>query len=404
MKPSCKGIGLLLLFVLGIFAPAGAQTVFDIGGPGERFDRYVVELPLGGYHHHNQMLYPARGFRYSGSYSLVYLVNILPGEYSVVLSYPVGTLNLAPAVSIFDRWPYASQARRFDLPMGPTVRTMPKKIEYRWHVGISPKSTSTLLYISVEVPAGGYGSTAFPHSLSIMTPPSMSANTLDRGVTFLTGPTELVLTSQQGAVSYVVERPDQAFDATALPVLPIPGDLVKNGSFKDGLNSWLPHRDRIASQDVTSFSLHDNALKITGSSGKGREGVMQKIGADVKGMATLILRADIKVTEQTLGGTGLNGSDAPIAIAIGYRDAAGKEVSKDLLFWKGFYALSPEEPNKAKAGQKVPKGSWYRCIFDLMQLDPKPATILFISLEGSGWPAREGWIREVHLIKSGGEK
>jgi hypothetical protein len=38
-----------------------------------------------------------------------------------------------------------------------------------------------------------------------------------------------------------------------------------------------------------------------------------------------------------------------------------------------------------------------------MQLDPKPKSIKFISLEGSGWPEREGWVREVHLIK-GGEK
>jgi hypothetical protein len=39
-----------------------------------------------------------------------------------------------------------------------------------------------------------------------------------------------------------------------------------------------------------------------------------------------------------------------------------------------------------------------------MQLEPKPATILFVSLEGSGWPSREGWVRDVHLIKSGVER
>jgi len=404
LKPSLSGIGLLLLFILTLCSPAGAQTVFDIGGPGERYDRCVVELPLGGHHRRDRELYPARGFRYSGSYSLVYLVNVLPGDYSVVLSYPATTASLSPAVSIFDRWPHDAQARRFDLPMGPTVRTKPKKIEYRWHVGVSPKSTSTLLYISVEVPAGGYGSSVFPHSVSIISPPSMPMNTLEKGVTFLTGPMDLVLASGQGTVSYVVEKPEQAFDTTVLPVLPIPGDIVKNGSFRDGLNSWLPHRGRTVSQDVTSFALQDKALRITGTSGKVREGVMQKINADVSGAASLFLRADVKVTEQTLGGTGPEGIDAPIAIAVGYRDSSGKEARKDLLFWKGFYALSPEEPNKTASGQKVPKGAWYRYIFDLMQLDPKPATILFISLEGSGWPAREGWISEVHLIKSGGDK
>jgi hypothetical protein len=130
---------------------------------------------------------------------------------------------------------------------------------------------------------------------------------------------------------------------------------------------------------------------------------MQILQANVTDAASVILMADVQVREQTQGGLGPEGRDAPIAIAVGYRDASGKEEIRKSIFWKGFYALASEDPNKDSEGQKVLRGQWYRTIFDLMQLEPKPATILFISLEGSGWPDREGWIRDVHLIKSGGK-
>lgn len=380
-----------LLAVLGICAPAGAQTLFDIGMSP---DRHVYELRVGGGRHHAQ--YPAavgRGFHYPNSASLIYLVNVFPGVYSLGLSFPAGDINYKPAVSLFDRWPYDSAARRYDLPMGPMAPAGGRKIEYLWSLGISPASTSTLLYIAVEVP-GTAGAHPFPHEIYI-TAPQSPLYTMERGITFLSGPSDLVLESDRGAVAYVVDT--SAFDPDALPPLPIPGDLVENGSFRDGLNHWTPCRERAPAEKVESFALKERTLQIKGTEKDVREGVMQKMSVDVSKTAALILRADVMVVEQTQGGLGPAGRNAPIAIAVGYKDASGK----DGLFWKGFYSLAPDDPAQNKDGQKVPKGKWYRCLFDLMQLDPKPAEVLFIALEGSGWPVREGWVREVHLIKSG---
>jgi hypothetical protein len=389
----------ILLLTLACSLSVKAQTVFDVGSNGEN---RVIELPMDVIHTNNtQSYYVHRGFHYNGGYSVTYLINVLPGEYTLDLSYRSIDINRRVVVSLFDRWPYDPLARSFDLPMGPTVRTMPKKIEYRWSIGVSPLSTSTMLYIVVEVPSAGFGFDPFPHSLFIMSPASNPFSSMVPGVTFLTGPTDLVLTNGQATVSYVVEQPESANSDKPMPVPPIPGDLVRNGWFRDGLNYWNPHRNYTISNEVQSFSLQDQSLKLSGSSKRDHEGVLQKIDADVTGCTSLILSADVRVTKQAMGGTGPEGKDAPVAISIGYEDTASTNNLKDTIFWKGFYTLEPQQPNKAVNGQKVPEGAWYRYIFDLMQLEPKPKVIRFISLEGSGWPEREGWVREVHLIKTG---
>ena len=401
MLPGRSRFGASLLVLICLCAPAGAQTVFDIGPSG---DRHVHELPVGaGHPHHQPPSDSGKGFHYANSYSWIYLFNAFPGAYSLDFSYPTGDLNLKPMISIFDRWPHDPDAKRFDLPMGPVVTTDRRKIEYRWSIGISPASTSTLLYIVAEIPAGINRSKSFSHDIYITGPPSSPMFAKEKGITFLEGPTNLLLTSNQAPVSNATDKIEQTFDANALPPLPIPGDLVRNGSFRDGLNHWTPHRDRIAADNVRSFSLSGGILKIRASQGTSREGVMQNVHEDVTGASSLILMADVMVKEQTQGGLGSDGRDAPIAIAVAYKVASGKQDTGKPVFWKGFYALPSEDPDKDSGGQKVPGGEWHRILFDLMQLDPKPATILFVSLEGSGWPAREGWIRDVHLIKSGGK-
>jgi len=387
--------------VICFFTPAGAQTVFDVGPP---HNRHVYVLPFGaGHPPHNRPAVEGPGFRYASSYSLIYLFNAVPGAYSLVFSYPAGDVNLKPMISLFDRWPYDPLAKRYDLPMGPIITTNRKKIEYRWNMGISPASTGSLLYIAVEVPTGAHGSNIFPHDIYITGPPSSPMFTREDGITFLSGPNNLVLANGRESVSYAVDKTEPPFDANALPAIPIPGDLVRNGSFRNGLNHWAPHRDRTAAENVQSISLADRILKIKASQGNTREGVMQDIHEDVTGASSLLLMADVLVKEQTRGGLGPDGRDAPIAIAVAYKVASGKEDTRKLFFWKGFYALPSEDLEKDSGGQMVPGGQWYRTTFDLMQLEPKPATILFVSLEGSGWPAREGWIRDVHLIKSGGK-
>jgi len=382
-------LGAFLLAVACICAPAGAQTVFDVApGPPRPSHRAGA----------------GRDYPYSSGYQRTYLFNVLPGAVSLVLSYPAGDFHLNPRVSVFDRWPYDPGANRYDLPMGPAAPADRRRIEFRWSMDISPASTSTLLYVSVEVPPGAGVPGPFPIEVFVTGPSPSPMFSMEKGITHLTGPSGLVLGGGQAPAALAADRAAQPFDAKSLPPVVVPGDLVRNGSFGDGLNHWTPHRDRVAADNVASVSLSDGILRLAASRDDAREGVMQKLHADVTGASSLLLMAEVMVKEQTQGGLGPEGRDAPVAIAVGYRSQSGGGETGGRVFWKGFYALDPENPGKETAGRKVSKGRWYRSVVDLMQLDPKPATILFLSLEGSGWPAREGWIRDVHLIQSGGNR
>ena len=392
---------ILAFIILGSVQAKNLITTQSIQhfGEGRCRELYVNDIPdFGKIPCEDTLL--SRGFHFPSGYSALYLAEVMPGrEYTLGFSCPAE--NQKVAVSLFDRWPYAPGAKRVDLPAGPAVRTNYRMMEYLWRVSISPRSTSTLLYIVIEIGPLDRTITSMPYAVFITTPPTRPLSIMGRGITFLQGPRNFVLVSERALVSYVVERPRPILDPSVLPILPIPGDIIKNGWFKDGLNHWHPHRNYEVSQDVDSFSLHQEGLRIWSSSTREKEGILQIIDTDVMDAEVVILRADVRLTKQTLGGTGPDGGEAPVAIAICYEDVEGVDHCNDNAFWMGFYSLEPEEPNRSTNGQKVPEGLWYRYLVDLGQLDPRPKTIKYVSLEGSGWPEREGWVRDVHLIKRG---
>ena len=336
----------------------------------------------------------------SGGYAVLYSIELIPGgHYTLGLSCPSYAGDMA--VVLFDRWPGSPGSRMITLPMGPLVRTSTKSLEYRWNLGISPKSTSTLLYVSVEGRPSNLKHSELPHTVFLRSTPTNPASRVGRGITYLQGPQNLVLTGEREQVAYLVRKPEVEREAEAEStsmVMAIPGDLVHNGWFTQGLNYWDPHHNYEVNQDIKTFSLEKDGLRIFSTASHEREGVMQQLDADVSDADTLILRADVRVDTQTLGGTGPQGREAPIAIAVGCETDNGEGYVQEHIFWQGFYCLEPQEPNLGKNGQKVPQGLWYRYIINLMQIEPKPKRIKFIALEGSGWPERVGWITDVHLI------
>ena len=336
----------------------------------------------------------------SGGYAVLYSIEMIPGrQYTLGLSCPDYAKDVS--VVLFDRWPGSPGARMVTLPMGPLVRTSKKSLEYRWNLGIAPQSTSTLLYVSVEGRPTSLDHTELPHTVFIRSSASKPSSRVGQGITYLQGPQNLVLTGERQQVAYLVRKPEAERTAEAEPtsmMMIIPGDLVQNGWFTQGLNYWKPHRNYEVNQEVSSFSLDNDGLRIMSTTSHESEGVMQYLDIDVSDADTLIMRADVRIDTQTLGGTGPQGRQAPIAIAVGYETVTGEGPAKKDIFWQGFYILEPQEPNLSENGQKVPQGLWYRYIMNLMQLEPKPGRIRFIALEGSGWPQRDGWITDVHLI------
>ncbi|HDP24788.1 MAG TPA: hypothetical protein ENN34_05020 [Deltaproteobacteria bacterium] len=335
-----------------------------------------------------------------GGYAVLYSIELIPGRsYTLGLSCPTYARDVA--VVLFDRWPGSPGARMVTLPMGPLVRTNTTSLEYRWNLGISPKSTSTLLYVSVEGRPTQREHMELPHTVFVRSTPTKPSSRVGQGITYLQGPQNLVLTGEREQVAYLVRKHEvertSEFEPTSM-VLAIPGDLVHNGWFTDGLNYWKPHRTYEVNHDVKTFSLVKDGLRIFSTVSHVREGLIQQLDADVSDADTLILRADVRVDAQAMGGTGPGGHDAPIAIAVGYETDNGDETVKENIFWQGFYYLEPQEPNIGKNGQKVPQGLWYRYIMNLMQIEPRPQRIKFIALEGSGWPQRDGVVTDVHLI------
>ena len=336
---------------------------------------------------------------FPGAYSTIYVAEVFPGsEYTLGLSYQAK--NQRVAVTLFDRWPYESGSKIVRLPAAPVVKTHYTEIKFRWQIGISGESTGTLLYILVETEPTGRSLHPMSHNIFLVTPSIKPSATVGEGATFLQGPEAFVLVGEQMPVSYVVEKPQvDREDSRLSPGIALPGDLIRNGSFHEGLNYWLPHRNYEKTEDITFSLIEKEGLKLWSSSDSNRSGLMQIVNANVADASALILRADVKVTKQTLGGTGPNKKEAPIAVAICYEDTEGGKHCGDNNYWKGFYALEATEPNRAENGQMVAEGLWHRVILDLMQLKPRPGTIRYISIEGSGWPEREGWARDVHLVK-----
>jgi len=340
------------------------------------------------------------GFSYACQ--LLYTIEIWPGRsYTLGLTFP--SVNQKLCVTFYDRWPLAPAAKAIRLPVGPVVKTNPRRDRYLWEFSVSPKSTSSVLYVLVEVSPLDGSPAALPHTIFVASPPVRSTQVMGQGITFLQGPHNLLLVNEESPLVYAVDEPAEQSEPPFFFLLPLPGDLIQNSSFRQGLNQWLPVREDKPVEAFETLSVHADGLCLQSASKTEIEGVRQYLNADVAGAVSLLLRADVKVERQTLGGTG-SGDQAPVFISVGYQDEEGREHIGGDAFRVGFYALDPVQSDQAANGQKVQFGKWFRYKTDLMRLAPKPAKIRYIAVEGNGWPEREGWIRGIHLVTPGEKK
>lgn len=149
-----------------------------------------------------------------------------------------------------------------------------------------------------------------------------------------------------------------------------------------------------------------DGVTFTGIQSNSRSGIMTNVEQDVSVYSHLNLHLIVTNKQQRLTGTGWNGREAPVAVAISYLDAAGTEhkalgedpAAAGQVFWRGFYALDPTGESKATNGIKVTSGEKYTYDFDLMTLNPKPTKIHYVAVEGAGWQPRQGTVHELSLI------
>ncbi len=224
---------------------------------------------------------------------------------------------------------------------------------------------------------------------------------------YSTTPYKLLVTTG-GATSTVTPT----FTPTVTPavtVKPSGSELITNGGFLNGLSGWTIQEWYKPSDGKGEVTAESDGIRFHGTSGNNHIGIMQTLNADVTGCAALNLKAVIKADEQTLGGTGWNGRESPIAVFARYTDIYGvvhgnlgedpKEQNR--MLWTGLYIIEPAGSGITDYGIKTQKGEWYTYEFDLMKLSPKPGSIDIVGAEGAGWPARDGKVKSISLTCTG---
>lgn len=182
---------------------------------------------------------------------------------------------------------------------------------------------------------------------------------------------------------------------------PAARNLVANGDFPQGFAGW--QRGSRNEEDGVAGSTYLEAedgrpvvrFRRRGSQRHGETYLHQAINRDVTDDQTLRLTLDVKLIAQTLSGGGWLGSEYPLLARVRYRDANGNENT----FVRGFYFRN-DEGRPTLNGVQVLPNQWVPHTADLFDPNiaaPRPAYVLWIELEGSGWEF-ESLVAGVQLI------
>ncbi|NOZ37899.1 MAG: hypothetical protein GXP11_07515 [Gammaproteobacteria bacterium] len=371
----------------------------------------VVELPSGPEYHHRVLPFDRRsfldrGFYFGHGFHAVYLTRVLPGrQYTLGFRYAANWRKRVK-VMLFDRWLLASQARHFNLLQGPILRGRSDQVELRWRFSVSPDSPGTLLYIVVEAvnPIPDY-SAGFPHDLFLAWPPIEPRNEMGHGVTYLQGPKNLMLAEQVPGAPVVLTniKPGKPDPASSVPAWKAPGDLIVNGAFTQGIQHWSLIQNISKSKRQTEiFSVAADGLVLRGNEDESITGLRQQLEVNVRGAARLMLQARVKIVRQSEPGSGKKKTISPLSISVCYDDAAGGSHCGKDAYISRFYSLEAKGQKSIADGQPIPAGERFWFMQDLMRLTPSPVRIRSISLLAAGWPEWQSNIREIHLIRHGG--
>ncbi len=214
---------------------------------------------------------------------------------------------------------------------------------------------------------------------------------------------------------WLISKPKSPVTPNTPTITPTPFDLtantlIPNTSFEKGLGDWYEQswfqKSTTPSGEITYNT--DGVIFTSTSTINSRTGIMIDINQEITQFSKLTLKATITATDQTLPGTGFNGREAPVAIAVGYVDDQGitHNVTSENpsginnAFWRGFYFLEPSGASTNYNGIRVSEDVPYNFEFDLMGLNPKPTQVLFVAIEGAGWRYRRGIVNNISLIGS----
>ena len=327
-----------------------------------------------------------------GSYTAVYVADVEPGQiYDLGLRLQA-ELNTRVRVAIFDRPPWAAGARRFDLPMGPVVRTVSPEVEYRWHVGISPRSEGRAMFITIEaVPGTPADWHRLWYAIYLARAPRRPMDSFGRGVTYLAGPSDLVLARGEERPLMVVVAPDPAASGRAPAGSGWVPNLIPNGDFGRGLEGWalLPGNDDAAAGRV---AVDDDGLIVRGG-GAARAGVRQVLQRRVASGRPLLLGTVVRLEQGEAAGDA--GAAAVLEVSVCYLDERDEEHCGARAWRRRF--VTQVAGGSGTETVRVPPGVWYESEDDLGRLTPAPAVITSVGITGGAAVGGMARVRAIWL-------
>ena len=376
-------LGYTLLWTVlaaGVMAPCVDAQIRD---PDQRVSGVVYRLiPSGSWH--ARWLGPDAGSAMNeawpmpGSYTAVYVADVMPGQ-----TYDLGLrlraeLNTRVHVAVYDRIPWSPKAKRQELPMGPVVRTQSPDVEYRWHIGISPRSAGRSMFISIELASGPGQSREIWYAVYMGQSSRRPMDARGRGITYLAGPDDLVLAASSEHPRVLVITPAPSIGGNATQVTGWAPNLIHNGGFRQGLDGWelLPGDDNAATGLV---SVDNDGLIIRGGHGTAHVGVRQVLQRRVVPGQPLLLKMAISMEQDPLKAAA--SEEAPLEVSACYLDMKGKEHCGARAYRRQFATTAV-----GVAGAdilRVPRSARYVFEDDLGRLRPRPTVITSITIRGS---------------------
>jgi hypothetical protein len=131
--------------------------------------------------------------------------------------------------------------------------------------------------------------------------------------------------------------------------------------------------------------------------GHGENYAVQVLETDVSHYRKLRLSLEARLVTQSLSGGGVAGSEYPLHVRIHYRNAAGREGTYETVFYYQNVLGLPTASAGGVAGQQIAQNKWFTVEKDLMQLDPRPMSIIDLEVAASGWDY-ESHVRNVGIM------
>jgi len=234
----------------------------------------------------------------------------------------------------------------------------------------------------------------------LVTPAVKPMNQFGTGITYLRGPSDLLLRESTGAVEYALEDP---YQTTGTPLdgpnewRPASG-LIFNGDFAQGLEGWEMFSDDEDSAASDHLATGRDGLRLWSGRQAAPSGVRQAVQRDVQSARSLALVMTLRIDRESkqVAGTGA----AAMELAICYVDDEGADHCGPGAYRVRFSTRSALEGPEGSVHAEA--GLWFTFEDELMDLDPRPRVVKSVSITGGLGPEQDAWVRRIQLIEQGG--